>query len=76
MIEIAGKKFYTTREVSETLNMSHETVRRWCREGRIECQKLGDYFISEEVVEAVKTFVQTYGKLTKDWRKFLRSSDV
>lgn len=46
---------YTIDDVAETFNVNRETVRRWCREGRIEYIKLpgvkGEYRFSKGNVE-------------------------
>lgn len=46
MIEIEGKGYGTTKEISQMTGASQEVVRKWCREGRIICHRIGmDYFI-------------------------------
>lgn len=46
---------YTIDDVAETFNVNRETVRRWCREGKIEYIKLpgtkGEYRFSKDNVE-------------------------
>lgn len=45
------KILYTTKDVSELLNVSEETVRRWIRSGDLEAKFDGkSYFIEEEVL--------------------------
>lgn len=46
---------YTVEYLMEKLNVSGETVRRWCRDGRIKALKLpgskGKYRFSQEAIE-------------------------
>lgn len=46
---------YTVEYLMEKLNVSGETVRRWCRDGRIKSLKLpgskGKYRFSQEAIE-------------------------
>lgn len=45
------EKFYTTKEAAEALRLSHRTVARYCREGRLAHSRLGDdYRIPESEI--------------------------
>ena len=51
MIEIAGKKYYTTGETAKLLQMNERTIREWVKAGKLKATKPGrSYFISEEAI--------------------------
>jgi len=42
----------TTKEVSERLGKSHRTIRYYCKEGILKCEKIGrNLYIEEEVLD-------------------------
>ena len=42
----------TTKEVSERLGKSHRTVRYYCKEGILKCEKIGrNYYIDEQILD-------------------------
>jgi excisionase family DNA binding protein len=41
MLPTTRKLFMNAREVAEALGLSHHTVARWCRDGRLRSIKLG-----------------------------------
>jgi len=46
------KIFYTTRQISESLNKHIKTVQRWIREGRLNAVKInGVYYVYHEEME-------------------------
>ncbi|MBF0402297.1 MAG: helix-turn-helix domain-containing protein [Magnetococcales bacterium] len=54
MLEIAGNKYYTLREVSELTGVSYNSVRRWVREGRLIAKKIANSrmsYVSEEYLK-------------------------
>jgi excisionase family DNA binding protein len=55
------KKFWTTKEVAESLSLNESTIRRWIVEGKIRAgrtlSKRGKYLVSAEEVERVKKVV-------------------
>ena len=55
MVEIAGKRYYTTQEIAEKLSLNIETVRRWIKSGKLKAKKIGrTYYIEES--ELLKLF--------------------
>ena len=51
MIEIAGKKYYTTGEAAKLLQMNERTIREWIKTGKLKATKPGrSYFISEDAI--------------------------
>lgn len=54
--EIAGTRFLTRSEVSKLLGVSPNTVTRWAREGKLECQVTlgGHHRFDREVVERLR----------------------
>lgn len=54
MIEIAGKKFYSTGEAAKLLQMNERTIREWIKTGKLKATKPGRaYFISEDAIRAL-----------------------
>ena len=50
----------TTRQIAAYLQVSTETIRRWVKENKIPCHRMGSRFIrfrKEEVDKALKTRV-------------------
>jgi predicted site-specific integrase-resolvase len=67
MVHINGEDCYTTFELSRKLNKSQETIRRWCREGRIETHKLhNEYFIPEREYNYIKRVLDKLGFVPKN----------
>ena len=51
----AREQLYTTADIAEMFDLSEQTVRKWCREGRIPAKVFGrGYRISRETVDAMK----------------------
>jgi excisionase family DNA binding protein len=51
LIEIAGKKYYTTTETAKLLQMNERTIREWVKTGKLKATKPGrSYFISEAAI--------------------------
>jgi excisionase family DNA binding protein len=52
------KKFWTTKEVADSLDLNESTIRRWIVEGKIKAgrtlSKRGKYMISSEEVEKLE----------------------
>lgn len=70
MLELEGKRFYTTREVAEVLGKTNEIVRKWCRDGYLECRKIGrDYFIEETELELLKKYLSRETVLRRNWKE-------
>jgi len=54
LIEIAGKKYYTTGEAAKLLQMNERTIREWIKTGKLKATKPGrSYFISEDAIRAL-----------------------
>jgi excisionase family DNA binding protein len=51
----------TTKEISESLNVSEETVRRWIRNGDLDAQLDGKSYLVDE--ETLKKFIQERAKI-------------
>ena len=41
---MAIKQVYTVAEAAELLGMNEQTIRRWCREGKIETANIGGHY--------------------------------
>jgi len=44
MIQIIDKSFYTVDEVAESMKVTKEAVRGWCRDGKLKATKFGKRF--------------------------------
>lgn len=53
MIELNGKRYYTTKEVSEKLNLHLRTVQGWVRDGKLIPFKFGPkkFYYDETAIE-------------------------
>ena len=53
MLEINGKRFYTTRELSKKMGKHVRTIQGWVRDGKLTPFKFGPkkFYYDEEAVE-------------------------
>lgn len=53
MIELNGKKYYTTKEVAAKLNFSLRTIHNWVRDGKLIPFKFGPkkFYYDEQAIE-------------------------
>ena len=53
MIEINGKKFYTTKEVAEKLGFRFRTIQGWVKTGKLKPLRFGPkkFYFDEQAIE-------------------------
>lgn len=52
MIDYEGRKYYTSSEVADILNVNIETIRRWVKGGKLKARKVGrSYYIPLESID-------------------------
>jgi hypothetical protein len=50
----AGRRFIKKSEVAGALDVSGETVKRWCRSGKLKCVRLGPNTLSFDVCDVAE----------------------
>jgi excisionase family DNA binding protein len=58
-------KLLSVKEVARRLDISESLVRRYCREGRIEAQKIGGWAITEAALKELETQPRRVGRPPK-----------